>query len=94
MHKQTETENKRNKGREEVQSDLLHELPDWLQKFRENLVDERNPVEPRGNPEPGGRDFSMSSPQLPLESRAKLERVRVSTVYRRTFRKTQIAISA
>ena len=25
----------------EVQSDLLHELPDWLQEFRENLVDER-----------------------------------------------------
>ena len=27
-----------------------HELPDWLQEFRENLVDERCPLEPRGNP--------------------------------------------
>ena len=37
LHKPTETEDKnRNEGREEVQSDLLHELPDWLQEFREN----------------------------------------------------------
>ena len=44
----TETENKnKNEGREEVQSDLLHDLPDWLQDFRENLVDERSPTEPR-----------------------------------------------
>ena len=35
MHKPTETENKKNEGREEVQSDLLHDLPDWLQEFRE-----------------------------------------------------------
>ena len=46
MHKPTETEKKKN-GREEVQSDLLHELPDWLQEFRKNLVDERSPLEPR-----------------------------------------------
>ena len=25
--------------REEVQRDKSHELPDWLQEFRENLVD-------------------------------------------------------
>ena len=47
MHKPTETENKNRNGREEVQSDLLHELPDWLQEFRKNLVDERSPLEPR-----------------------------------------------
>ena len=48
MCKPTETENKnKNEGREEVQSDLLHELPDWLQEFGENLVDERSPLEPR-----------------------------------------------
>ena len=34
LHESTETENKnKNEGREEVQSDLLHELPDWLQEF-------------------------------------------------------------
>ena len=32
---------------EEVQRDISHELPDWLQEFRENLVVERSPSEPR-----------------------------------------------
>ena len=76
----------KNKGREEVQSDFLHELPDWLLEFRENLVDERSSSEPQGNPELGYRDTSSSSHELPMESRAV-----VST---RTFRRTQIAISA
>ena len=35
----------RNEGHEEVQSDLLHDLPDWLQEFREKLVDECSPSE-------------------------------------------------
>ena len=35
-----------NKEREEVQRDLLHDLPDWLQDFRENLVDESTSTEP------------------------------------------------
>ena len=49
LPKPTETENKnKNEGREEVQNDLLHDLPDWLQDFIENLVDERSPTEPRG----------------------------------------------
>ena len=40
MHKPTETENKnKDERREEVPSDLLHELPHWLQEFRENFVD-------------------------------------------------------
>ena len=57
LHEPTETENKnKNEGREEVQSDLLHDLPDWLQDLRENLVDERSPAEPRGNPAPKDRD--------------------------------------
>ena len=74
MHKPTKTENKnKNEGREEVQSDLLHELPDWLQEFRENLVDERSPLEPGGNPEPGYRDTSSSFHELTMESRAKVE---------------------
>ena len=47
MHKPTETDNKNNnEGREEVQSDRPHELPDWLQEFRDNLVDESTSTEP------------------------------------------------
>ena len=61
------------KPTEEVQSDLLHDLPDWLQDFRETLFIERSPSEPRGNPEPGYRDTSSSSHELPMESRAKVE---------------------
>ena len=34
MHKQQKPKTKiKNEGREEVQSDILHELPDWLQEF-------------------------------------------------------------
>ena len=74
LHRSTETENThKNEGREEVQSDLLHVLRDWLQEFRENLVDESSPLEPRGNPELGCRDTSSSSHELPMESRAKVE---------------------
>ena len=39
MHKPTETEKNKDERREEVPSDLLHELPHRLQEFRENLVD-------------------------------------------------------
>ena len=74
LHESTETENKnKNEGREEVQSDFLHELPDWLLEFRENLVDERSSSELRGNPELGYRDTSSSAHELPMESRAKEE---------------------
>ena len=38
LQESAETENK-NEDDEEVQSDLLHDLPDWLQEFRENLFD-------------------------------------------------------
>ena len=62
MHKLTETENKKkNEGREEVSSDLLHDLPDRLQEFREIFVDESSPFEPRGNPAPKDQDTSSSS---------------------------------
>ena len=74
LHESTETENKnKNEAREEVQSDLLHDLPDWLQDFRENLVDESSPTEPRGNPAPKDRDTARFSHELPKESRAKVE---------------------
>ena len=48
LHRPTGNKNK-NEGRQEVQSDLLHDLPDCLQEFKENLVDERNPSEPWRN---------------------------------------------
>ena len=41
----------KNEGLEEVRSDLLQDLPDWLWDFREILVDERGPSGPRGDPE-------------------------------------------
>ena len=73
MHNPTETENRRkNEGREEVQSDLLHDLPDWLQEFSENLVDKSSPLEPRTNHAPKDRDTSSSSHEVPMESRAKV----------------------
>ena len=74
QHKPTETENKNKKeGREEVPSDPLHDLPDWLQDIRENLVDGSSPTKPRGNPEHEYRDTSKSSHELPMEARAKVE---------------------
>ena len=54
---------------EEGQSDLLHDLPDWLQESRENVVDENCSLQPRGDPAPGHRDTSSSSHELPMESR-------------------------
>ena len=63
----------KNEGDEEVQSDLLRELPDWLQEFREKLVDESSPLEPQGDPSLGHRDTYSSSHELPMESRAKVE---------------------
>ena len=74
LHKPTETENKNeNEGFEEVHSDLLHDSPDWLQEFRENLVDESSLLDPRRNPAPEDQDTSSSSHELPIESRAKVE---------------------
>ena len=74
QRKPTETENKnKHEGHEEVQSDLLHDMPDWLQEFKENLVDESVPAESRRNPAPKDRDTASSSHELPLESRAKVE---------------------
>ena len=40
LHETTETENKNKNGEsEEVKWDISHELPDWLQEFRENVVE-------------------------------------------------------
>ena len=70
---QQKPKTQKHEGHEEVQSDLLHELLDWLQEFREKLVDERNPSEPRGNSAPKDQDTSSSSHESPMELRAKVE---------------------
>ena len=74
LHRPSENKNNnKNEGDEDVQCDKSHDLPDWLQEFRENLVDESCPLEPRGDPSLGHRDTSSSSHELPVESRAKVE---------------------
>ena len=76
MHESTETENKnKNEEREEVPRDISHELLDWLQEFRETLVDESTSTVPRRNPEQGSQDTSKSSHELPMEPRARVEPV-------------------
>ena len=73
LHESTETENKnKNEERDEVQREKSHELPDWLQGFRESLVDESTSTKPWRNPEQGSRNTSKSSRELPMEPRAKV----------------------
>ena len=95
LHRSTETENtNKNEGHEEVQSDLSHELPHWLQEFREILFDESSPLEPRGNPAPKDRHTSSSSHESPMGREQKWNWARASMLSTLTSRKTQIAISA
>ena len=85
----------KNEKREEVQREISHQLPDWLQEFRENLVDESTSTEPWRNPEQGSQDTSKSSHELPMEPRAQVEPGSGNhSVYKHTFRRTQIVISA
>ena len=58
---------------EEVQRDFSHELLDWPQDFRENLVDESISTGLWRNPEQGSQGTSKSSHELPTEPRAKVE---------------------
>ena len=68
LQESTETESQiKNRESEEVQRDVSHELPDWLEEFREILVDESTSTEPLGNPEQGSQDTSKSSHELPME---------------------------
>ena len=72
LHETTETENKNiNAESEGIERDTSHELPDWLQEFRETLVDESTSTEPWGNPEEGSQDTSKSPHECPVEPRAK-----------------------
>ena len=48
-------------------------MPDWLQEFKENLVDERLSTELWENPEQRSQDTSKSSPELPTQPRANVE---------------------
>ena len=75
LPKPEETKNTYKNEDGEVRSDLLHHLPDWPQEFREKLVDENVLVEPRGDASLGHRDTSSSNHDIPVESRAKVERV-------------------
>ena len=94
LHKPTEIEKNKNEGREEVQSYLLHELPDWLQEFRENLVDERSPLEPRKTRGMDIETLPVFLMNYPWSREQTWNQVRVSIVSIRTFRRTQIATSA
>ena len=79
VHRSTEIENTNIvKGREEVQSDLLHDLADWLQEFRKNFVDESSPLEPRGKPAP--KDLPVLRMNYQWSREQKWNRVRVRTV--------------
>ena len=57
-HESTEIENPNRNDDEELQSDELQGVPDWLQEFKHGLVDESVPEH---------RDTSSSSDELPLE---------------------------
>ena len=60
----------KNEESEEVQRDFSHELPDWLQEFREMKVLQQSLGR---NPEQGSQDTSKSSHELPMEPRARVE---------------------
>ena len=49
--------------REEIRGNTSHDLPDWLEEFKNNLVDKNVPEH---------RDTSSSFHELPSESRAKM----------------------
>ena len=74
MHESTETENQNtNRESKEVQRVTSHELLDWIQEFREKLVDESTATEPWGNPGQGSQDTSSSFHEPPMEPRAYVE---------------------
>ena len=64
---------KRKKETKEVQRDTSHELLDWLQEYRENLVEESTSEGRRGDLMERSAETSSSSHELPLEQRAHVE---------------------
>ena len=65
--------NQKKRESKQVQTDISHELLDWLQEFIEILVDECTSTGPLRNPEQRSQDTSKSSHELPMEPRAKVE---------------------
>ena len=59
--------------RKEVEGRSTQRSIAWLQDFREILVDESGPSEPRWNPAPKDQATSSSSHEVPMESLAKVE---------------------
>ena len=72
----------KNEDDEELRSDLLQDVPEWLQDFKENPVDKT--VQPH-------QYFPSSSHEFREQ---KWYRVQVSTVSRPTSGKTEIVTSA
>ena len=71
-HGSAENENtNKHEDDEELRSELLRDLPEWLQDFKENLVDKN--VRPH-------QYSSSSSRELPMDPRAKVYWARVSRV--------------
>ena len=56
----------------EVQRDISHDLPGWLQEVRENLVDESSSEERRGDLMQRSADTSSSSHDPPTEPPASM----------------------
>ena len=85
-----ETENKNKNGdSKEVHRDISFELPDWLQEFKENLVE----VLQQSLGETQSREVETLLSRLmnfQWSREQKWNQVRVSTVYLRTFRRIRI----
>ena len=73
-----------NEDIERVRRNPLRDLPEWLEEFTENLVDDSVPEH---------RDASSSSHDLPAESREE-KRYRINAVSILTSRKAEIVTSA
>ena len=73
LHDSTETKNQKNGESKEVQRDISHELPDWIQELRGNLVDAGTPEGRRGDLMQKSAHTSSSSHDPPVEPRAHVE---------------------
>ena len=78
-HESTEVVNPSNNDDEELQSGELQGVPDWLQEFKDGLVDESVPEH---------QDASSFPHEFPLEPRAKVYRVNTTSLL--IFRKTTV----
>ena len=87
LQKPAETGNtNENEDNEELRSELLEDVPEWLQDFKENLVDK--------NVQPHQYSVPVLLMNFQWSCEQKWNGVRANMVSTRTFRRTQIAISA